>query len=90
MPVFITTVYADKSPQTHRTENVILVMTDGLRWQEVFNGAEESLLSKENGGKKNVDLRKVIYWRETPEARREALMPFLWTIVAKQGQIFGN
>jgi hypothetical protein len=30
------------------------------------------------------------YWRETPEARREALLPFLWSVVAKQGQIYGN
>ena len=33
---------------------------------------------------------KKTYWRETPEARREALMPFLWGTVAKQGQIYGN
>ena len=30
------------------------------------------------------------YWRDTPEARREALLPFVWTVMAKQGQIFGN
>ena len=27
-------------PARHATENVILFMTDGLRWQEVFSGAE--------------------------------------------------
>ena len=72
------------------TENVVLLMTDGLRWQEVFTGAEESLISKEPGGVKDVDALKEAYWRDTPEARREALMPFLWNVVAKQGQIFGN
>jgi hypothetical protein len=72
------------------TDNVILLMTDGLRWQEVFTGAEESLMSKEPGGVKDVDGLKQAFWRDTPEARREALMPFLWTVVAKQGQIFGN
>jgi hypothetical protein len=25
-------------------------MTDGLRWQEVFSGAEAILMTKENGG----------------------------------------
>ncbi|HET6896955.1 MAG TPA: dienelactone hydrolase family protein, partial [Vicinamibacteria bacterium] len=30
------------------------------------------------------------FWRDTPAARREALLPFLWTVLAKQGQIFGN
>ena len=33
---------------------------------------------------------KKTYGGETPEARREALMPFLWSTVAKQGQIYGN
>lgn len=74
----------------HRTENVIFVMTDGLRWQEVFQGAEESLLGKADEGKKQLDPARAAYWRDTPEARRAALMPFLWNVVAKQGQVFGN
>ena len=81
---------ADRAPHSHRTENVIFIMTDGLRWQEVFNGAEESLLAKDDGGKKKLDPARVAYWRDTPEARRETLMPFLWTVMAKQGQLFGN
>jgi hypothetical protein len=72
------------------TRNVVLVTTDGLRWQEVFRGAEESLLNKSDGGVSNVATLRREFWRETPEARREALMPFLWTVVARQGQIFGN
>jgi hypothetical protein len=72
------------------SENAILVLVDGLRWQEVFRGAEEDLISKENGAVANVDVVKAKYWRDTPEARRELLMPFLWTVVAKDGQLFGN
>ena len=79
------------APETPRgTENVILLMTDGLRWQEVFSGAEQSLLSKEPGGVKDVEGLKAKFWRETPEERRAALLPFLWGTVAKEGQIFGN
>jgi len=72
------------------TENVILLMPDGLRWQEVFSGADETLLTKEPGGVRNVDAVRAAFWRDTPEARREALMPFLWGEVAKKGQIYGN
>jgi hypothetical protein len=72
------------------TENVILFMTDGLRWQEVFSGAEQILMDKENGGVEDVDGLKKSFWRDTPEARRLALMPFLWNVVARQGQIYGN
>ena len=34
----------------NRTRNILLVTTDGLRWQEVFRGADPALMNKENGG----------------------------------------
>ena len=73
-----------------RTRNVIVVMTDGLRWQEVFQGADAALMNKENGAVSEPDALKKEFWRETPAARREALLPFLWSTIAKQGQVFGN
>lgn len=79
-----------RGEQKLSTENVILVTTDGLRWREVFSGAEEGLLNKESGGVKDVAGVRAAFWRETAEARRETLMPFLWQVVAKQGQLFGN
>jgi len=42
-------------PPALKTQNVILVMTDGLRWQEVFRGADEKLMNKEHGGVKNLE-----------------------------------
>ncbi len=74
-----------------KTRNVVLIVSDGLRWQEVFTGAEEDLLNDGAGGSwlPDTELRKR-YWRDTPAERREALFPFLWGTVAKQGQIFGN
>src|SRR5687767_4144819 len=33
-----------------KTRNVLLVTIDGVRWQEVFRGAEEALINKEHGG----------------------------------------
>jgi hypothetical protein len=72
-----------------KTRNIIFVMTDGLRWQDVFNGADAALLNKESGVS-NVDALRHDFWRETPESRREALLPFLWTEIAKKGQIYGN
>lgn len=73
-----------------KTENVILVTLDGLRWQEMFTGAEEALISKEAGGVTDVEGLRRELWRDTPEARREALLPFVWGTVAKEGQILGN
>jgi hypothetical protein len=72
------------------TRNVVLVTTDGLRWQDVFRGADESLLNKQDGGVADVATLRRQYWRDGVEARREALMPFLWTTIAREGQIYGN
>jgi hypothetical protein len=74
----------------HKTRNVILVTTDGLRWQEVFQGAEEILLSKEFGNVGNTNALRKQFWRPDAAARREALFPFLWGTVAREGQLFGN
>jgi hypothetical protein len=65
-------------------------MTDGLRWQEVFRGAELDLLEKSSTDADAVAALKKTYWRETPEARRQILMPFFWSVIAKSGQIYGN
>ena len=75
---------------SHLTRNVIFVMTDGLRWQEVFQGADAMLMNKESGSVSNPEELKRLYWRDTPAARREALMPFLWQTLVKRGQIYGN
>jgi hypothetical protein len=73
-----------------KTENVFLIMTDGLRWQEVFTGAEADLMNRANGGVANTNALRTKFWRETPESRREALLPFLWNRIGAQGQLFGN
>ena len=33
-----------------KTRNVVLIVTDGLRWQEVFTGADPTLLNDKDGG----------------------------------------
>jgi hypothetical protein len=68
--------------------NVIVVTMDGLRWQEAFGGAERALLGKAGEKPESTPMKR--FWRETPEARRAALLPFLWEVVARQGQIFGD
>jgi hypothetical protein len=76
--------------QPLKTQNVVFVMNDGLRWEEVFRGAEELLLSAKPGGVKQPAALKRQFDRPSMESRREALFPFLWKTVARQGQIFGN
>jgi len=74
-----------------KTQNIVLIVSDGLRWQEIFTGADRTLLNEKEGGSwlAEADLRKR-YWRDDVDARRAVLFPFLWGTVAKQGQIYGN
>ncbi len=75
----------------HKTQTVVLIVSDGLRWQEIFTGAEEDLLNDKEGGSwlSDEELRKR-YWRTSAAERRALLFPFLWGTVVKRGQIFGN
>ena len=47
-----------------KTRNVVLIVSDGLRWQEVFTGADPALLNAKAGGSwlAEAELRK----RENP------------------------
>jgi hypothetical protein len=73
-----------------RVENVFLVTMDGMRWQEVFGGLAAELLTKDAGGVSNAAPLQARFGGATADVRREKLMPFLWTVVAKNGQIFGD
>jgi hypothetical protein len=81
---------ANAAATTLKTRAVVLIVLDGFRWQEVFNGAEHDLMDAKHGNAQDPTQLRKHFQRDTPEAAREALMPFLWTIVAKQGQIYGN
>jgi hypothetical protein len=70
--------------------NVLLVTMDGMRWQEVFGGMQSALLTKEDGGVGEAEPIAKRFDAATPDARRQRLMPFLWDVVAKQGQVFGD
>ena len=78
------------SAQPPQNRNVLLVTLDGLRWQEVFAGADETLMTKEAGGVKEVDALKTQFLRESANERRETLMPFFWHTIAEHGVVFGN
>lgn len=70
-------------------KNVIYITWDGFRWQEFFGGAQQVYISKD-AGVDQVDAVTKKYWREAEAERRELLLPFVWSTVARQGQIFGD
>jgi hypothetical protein len=75
---------------SQHAENIIIITTDGLRWQEVFAGMDSAIA---NNKKFNQDDSAEIYkkyWAGNAVERRKKLMPFLWGTIEKNGQISGN
>jgi hypothetical protein len=75
--------------QPTRTRNVVLIVADGVRWQEVFRGADPALIQATQGVEDTARLSRDFARPDTPDARR-TLMPFLWDEIARNGQIIGD
>jgi hypothetical protein len=74
-----------------KTRNVVLIVLDGLRWQELFTGADPTLLNEKHGGIWETEaMIKQRFWSDDARLRREKVFPFIWKVVAGQGQVFGN
>ncbi len=77
------------SNAVNAAQNVVLITLDGVRWQEVFNGADNSLINNTDFVKKPEQL-KTQFWAKTANERQQLLMPFLTQVVAKKGIIIGD
>jgi hypothetical protein len=75
--------------KTTKTENIVLITFDGLRWQELFKGAD-SLMIDDTGMIDRAGSLLADYWHTDPIKRRAMLFPFFWNTIGKQGQIYGN
>jgi len=83
-------VFASYAQPIHKTKNVVVILIDGYRWQELFHGADFDLL---NNKKYNSDdslqwMKK--FWSDDLNERRKKLMPFTWNFIARHGQLYGN
>lgn len=70
-------------------DNVVLVTLDGLRWQEVFSGADKNLIDNTDFVA-DTDELKALFWRDDQAQRTQALMPFFSETLAKQGVLIGD
>jgi hypothetical protein len=68
--------------------NVVIITIDGLRWQEMFGGADREYFKKEKSGEPGAAEKH--FWRPSAAERRSTLMPFMWSTIASKGQIFGD
>ena len=68
---------------------LVIITMDGLRWQELYTGADEALVGDPRFVRNPAALKEK-YWQDTPELRRETLMPFVWSYVPEHGYLLGN
>lgn len=76
--------------QAQKTENILIITTDGFRWQEVFEGIDPEIANnkKFNQGDSAYIYKK--YGNPDVMESRKKLMPFFWSEIASKGQIYGN
>ncbi|MEX6686468.1 alkaline phosphatase family protein [Danxiaibacter flavus] len=73
-----------------QSQNLVVITFDGVRWHEIFKGADLSLLKDKKFNSSDSLLRIEKYWSDEPGERRSKLMPFLWNYIVKNGQLYGN
>jgi len=73
----------------NKTQNVIIITLDGMRWQEVFGGADSAILKNHIYTKDSIGTNNA-FWADDVTERRNKLFPFLWNSIAKKGQLYGN
>jgi hypothetical protein len=88
--LFFLFVIVGSTSAQKQIENIIIITTDGFRWQELFKGMDSSIAnnSKFNQGDSSYIFEK--YWSNNEKERRKKLMPFLWNTIASHGQVYGN
>ena len=88
--IFCYSLCSFSNAQDHpKAGNIFVITIDGFRWEELFNGADSSLIFDAKNVKDTM-LARQIFWDSTACLRRQRLMPFFWNVIAKQGQLYGN
>lgn len=73
-----------------KTKNLVLILIDGYRWEELFHGANLDLLTNPKYNSMDSLQRLKDFWSDNLQDRRKKLMPFTWKTIAKHGQLYGN
>ncbi len=89
LAILLVVSFTGVNAQTHKTENVIVVTLDGLRWQEIFGGIDSALIVNTSYTKDSAALEQQ-FGGATAIERRKKLFPFLWNTIALNGQLYGN
>ena len=73
-----------------KADNIIVITTDGFRWQEMFGGVDTAIANNRvfnEGGQAYIDEK---FGDANPVESRKKLLPFIWSTFSEKGQIYGN
>ncbi len=87
---FIFTFFGAYSQSSTGIENIIIVTTDGFRWQEVFEGMDSAIALNHSFNQNDSTEIFEKYGAATAIERRKKLLPFIWNTIAVNGQVYGN
>jgi hypothetical protein len=88
--LFISIFFSLLAHAQDKAENIIIITTDGFRWQEIFTGMDSAIANDKRFNQDDSTFIFQHYWNNDPVLRRKNLMPFLWNKFFDLGQIHGN
>ena len=83
------TTASSSSNNKDSTTNIFIITIDGYRWQELFNGADSNIIINKKYCS-DAETLNSLYGGTYPVERRKSLMPFMWNVIVKKGQLYGN
>ena len=79
-----------KTVRSLNAQNKLFIITlDGFRWEEMYRGADSAIITDPESNT-DTSLAKALYWDTSADQRRKKLLPFCWSVIARQGELFGN
>jgi Type I phosphodiesterase / nucleotide pyrophosphatase len=83
------TIASSSSNNKDSTTNIFIITIDGYRWQELFNGADSAIIANPKYTA-DAEMIETMYGGHSAQESRKNLMPFMWNVIAKKGQLYGN
>ena len=77
------------SQEQSKAEHLFIITIDGLRWEEVYGGAVDSLMQSNDFSSYQKEIN-ADFGGENPKEKRQKLMPFFWSKIENSGQLYGN
>jgi hypothetical protein len=87
--IYLFSFLATTAQLSSKTKNIFIVTIDGIRWQEIFKGADADIINNHRYTS-DVDLAKLMYLDSSSLLSRKKLLPFFWNVIQQKGQLYGN